>query len=295
MNMKLREVQFIPINRIRVLNPRSRDQKKFDDIIENIKTIGLKRPITVRAIAGSRPGEENYEVVCGQGRFEAFKAAGALQIPAIVQSYGRKEALLASLVENVARRPVRAIEQIQAVRWMHSQGHSASIIEKKTGLGESYVKAILHLIDHGEERLLDAALHGRVPITIATRISETKDENVQRILMEAYESGEIKQSTLSEFRRLVQMRKCWGKTYDKQNCARRPGKNASQVFLSRYRQQAERHRILLKRARSAEGRLLSIVAAFRTLAADENFIHALRAENISTMPKFLAERIKEVL
>lgn len=295
MNPKSREVRLIPISRIRVLNPRARDKKKFGEIIENIKTVGLKRPITVRVIAGSKSGEENYEVVCGQGRFEAFKAAGALQIPAIIQPYGRKEALLASLVENIARRPIRAIHQIESVRWMHSQGHSAAVIEKKTGLGEAYVKGILRLLDQGEERLLDAALHNRIPITIAIRISDSKDENVQRILMEAYESGEIKQSTLSKFRNLVQMRKCWGKSYSQQGPSRFPKKPTSQVFLSRYRQQADRHRILIKKARSAEGRLLSIAAAFRTLTSDENFIHALRAESIGTMPKFLAERAKEVI
>jgi ParB family chromosome partitioning protein len=290
-----REVQLIPISRIRVLNPRLRDEKKFVEIIENIKTIGLKRPITVRILAGSKPGEETYEVVCGQGRFEAFKAAGVLQIPAIVQSYDRKEALLASLIENVARRPVRAIEQIESVRWMHSQGHSAAAIEKKTGLGESYVKGILRLLDQGEERLLDAALHGRVPITIAIRISESKNDDVQRILMDAYESGEIKQSTLSQFRRLVQMRKCWGKSYGQQCNVKHPKKNSSQIFLSRYRQLAERHRLLIKKARAAEARLLSISAAFRTLMADENFVHALRSEGVGTMPKFLSERMKEAI
>jgi ParB family chromosome partitioning protein len=42
------EVQMIPIERIRVINPRHRDRKKFQVVIESIKTVGLKKPIQVR-------------------------------------------------------------------------------------------------------------------------------------------------------------------------------------------------------------------------------------------------------
>jgi ParB family chromosome partitioning protein len=286
------EIQLIPIGRIRVLNPRNRDAKKFGEIVENIKTVGLKRPITVRVLAGAKSGKEFYEIVCGQGRFEAFKTSGASHIPAIVQPYDRKTALLASLVENIARRPIRAIEQIGAIRWMHEQGNDAAAIERKTGLGEGYVKAILKLLDQGEERLLDAALHGRVPITIATRIADSKDTEVQRILLDAYESGEIKQSTLAAFRNLVQMRKSWGRSYGKIPESARPKKTSSQMFLNRYRQLAEKQRLQIRKARSVEGRLLAISAAFKILLHDENFSNVLRAEGIETMPRFLAEQTK---
>ena len=37
-------VKMIPLDRIRILNPRERNQKKFQSIIQNIANIGLKRP-----------------------------------------------------------------------------------------------------------------------------------------------------------------------------------------------------------------------------------------------------------
>jgi len=40
-------VTLIPIDEIQILNPRSRNKKVHADLIENIKTVGLKRPITV--------------------------------------------------------------------------------------------------------------------------------------------------------------------------------------------------------------------------------------------------------
>ena len=40
-------VTLVPIDRIEVLNSRDRNMKVFEEIVENIRTIGLKKPITV--------------------------------------------------------------------------------------------------------------------------------------------------------------------------------------------------------------------------------------------------------
>ena len=41
------EIIMIPIDRIRILNPRHRDPKKFELIVQSIKNLGLKKPIQV--------------------------------------------------------------------------------------------------------------------------------------------------------------------------------------------------------------------------------------------------------
>ena len=41
------EVIMIPIDRIRILNPRHRDKRKFELIVQSIKNLGLKKPIQV--------------------------------------------------------------------------------------------------------------------------------------------------------------------------------------------------------------------------------------------------------
>lgn len=280
-------VELIPVSAIRVINPRVRDKKRFADIVANIRAIGLKRPITVR-----RHGEDDYEVVCGQGRLEAYMALGQSHIPAIVTEYDRKQAMLASLVENIARRRLRAIDQIQAIRWMNDNGSSIEDIARKTGLAERYVQSILRLLNDGETRLLDAALHGRIPITIATKIAEAKDEDAQQVLMAAYEAGEIRQKTVAAFRRVLQQRKFFGKGESVRD-GERKRKPSAEVFRNSYRQLANRQRVMIKKARSCEARLLALTAAFRTLMADEDFVTLLRAEKIGTIPKFLAARIKE--
>ena len=65
-----KQVLLIPTDRIRILNPRVRNRRNFKEMVENIARIGLKRPITVTRRADTDPTE--YDLVCGQGRLEAF-------------------------------------------------------------------------------------------------------------------------------------------------------------------------------------------------------------------------------
>src|ERR1700683_5229180 len=96
-------VQMIPIDQINVLNPRSRNKIVFQSIVSNISNLGLKRPITV-ARRTEPVGGKPYDLVCGQGRLEAFMALGQTEIPAIVREASKEDCFLMSLVENVARR-----------------------------------------------------------------------------------------------------------------------------------------------------------------------------------------------
>ena len=46
----------IPVDRIRVLNPRERDRKRFQEIVDSIRKVGLKQPIKVTRLNGSGGG-----------------------------------------------------------------------------------------------------------------------------------------------------------------------------------------------------------------------------------------------
>ncbi len=96
-------VQMIPVDQIRVLNPRSRNKFVFQGIISSIEKLGLKKPITVARRPASSDGK-CYELVCGQGRLEAFTSLGQTDVPAIVTEASTEECFLMSLVENVARK-----------------------------------------------------------------------------------------------------------------------------------------------------------------------------------------------
>ena len=70
-------VTLVPIDRIEVLNYRDRNMKVFEEIVESIQLIGLKKPITVAERAGE-DGQPKYLLVCGEGRLNASKAIDKL-------------------------------------------------------------------------------------------------------------------------------------------------------------------------------------------------------------------------
>ena len=101
-------VEMIPIDRIVVINPRVRNRKIFKEIVTNIAEIGLKRPITVTRHIDTDGAR--YDLVCGQGRLEAYQVLGQQTIPAFVIEAGAADCAVMSLVENLARRQHRAID-----------------------------------------------------------------------------------------------------------------------------------------------------------------------------------------
>ena len=64
----------VPIDRVRVLNPRHREKKRFELIVHSIRNLGLKQPIQVSVRSATEGDEPGYDLVCGPGRLEAFLA-----------------------------------------------------------------------------------------------------------------------------------------------------------------------------------------------------------------------------
>ena len=288
-----KDVVMVPVKAVRVGNPRVRDRVKFEQIVQNIGAVGLKRPITVTEGKPDDDGNPTYDLVCGQGRLEAFIALGQIEIPAFVRKMTKSDGMIASLVENIARRRIRAIDQIRLIQWMHKRGNSLEDIARKTGLAERYLQGIMKLLENGEERVLDAVLHGRLPITIAVHISGADDEASQRILHEAYERKEMKQTTLTTFRKLLDQRKCFGRSYTRDQQHKGRKRTSADGLILAYKKETQRQKLMVKKAQTVETRLLSLTAAFKALLADENFGTLLRAEDLNTLPKFIVERVRQ--
>lgn len=283
----MKAVQMIPIAEIRVINPRHRNKAKFNEIVENISTIGLKRPITV----SRRIGENGYDLVCGQGRLEAYAALGQTQVPALVVEATKEDRLLMSLVENVARRTPTPLEFVRSISILKERGYSLTEIAAKTAVSGAYVHGVLRLLQHGEHRLLEAVERGEIPVAVAVEIASSDDASVQRSLTQAYESGQLRGRSLKVARQIVEQRRSKGKRKSKP----RPGKKSmsAEELVRTYRKEAERQRVLVKKARFCERRLRFLTSAFAELLADENFVNLLRAEKLETLPKPLEERIKD--
>jgi len=288
------EIKMIEIEQINILNPRVRNQKIFYDIASNITKVGLKRPITVTSCK-SKSIDKDYDLICGQGRIEAFIACGQTHIPAIVIDASQEQALIMSLVENLARRQHRATDLLHGIEVLRKQGYDAAVISTKTGLGVDYVNGIINLMDRGEQRLLAAVESGQMPLALAVRVAENP-ENEQRALQEAYESKLLRGNRLLLAKKLIDARKRRGKALiDEKRIGRKNSNKITSVqdVMKVYQREVDRKRLLTRKADGVTNRLLFVTEALRQLLQDENFSTLLRAEGLTTFPKPLAGLMDE--
>ena len=280
-------IEMIPIDRITVVNPRVRNKRVFRGIVENIAEVGLKRPITVTR--RSESGGPFYDLVCGQGRLEAFRDLGQTEVPALVVVADPDDCLIASLVENCARRQHQAADLLQDIGGMRSRGYSATEIARKTGLSYDYVHAVARLLERGEQRLLRAVEAGYLPISVAMQICEADDQGVQAALHQAYENNMLRGRNLLAARRLVELRQRAGKASHSKGS--RPKSLSPENLVRVFEEDTERKRLMVKWTQATRNRLVFITEALRQLSKDESFIALLEDEDLKTMPARLAARV----
>lgn len=284
-------VEDVPIERIEILNPRERKQKIFQELVASIKALGLKKPITV--LRRGKPSDASYVLVCGQGRVEAFRALGQQTIPAIILDTSEEEAFVRSLVENIARRQPRTVEQLETIRTLHQRGYEPAAIARKTALDLTWIRGVLTLLEQGEERLLTAVEDNRIPITTAIAIADTEDSAVQNVLQSAYESGALRGRKLLAARRVIESRNMLGKDYRRRTNGKAISKNISSAVLVRaYNKEVERQKHLIRKADLVDQRLAFVTAALTSLLQEEHFGDLLRAEGLSTLPRAIDELIR---
>lgn len=282
------QIEMIRIDQISVVNPRARGKVKFKQIVDNIAKLGLKKPITVTP-RSSRNGNPQYDLVCGQGRLEAFQALGQTEVPAFVVEASKDEAMLMSLAENLARRVRNAPELMAAIGTLKDQGYTHAEIAAKTDLSTAYVQGILRLLSKGEDRLLRAVEAAQIPISIAVTIATSDDAAVQRALADAYTENTLRGKDLLKARRLIDERHARGKRLG--SGPRREGSLDGEAVLRVYEEETARQRTLTRQARQCETRLQFVLASIRQLLADDAFVAVLRKESLDKLPQTLAEQV----
>jgi ParB family chromosome partitioning protein len=85
------------------------DPVALEELIASIKEIGILQPPVVRQTS---PGK--YELIMGERRFRAAKAAGLTSIPVIIRQTPDNELLREALIENIHRSQLNALEEAAA-------------------------------------------------------------------------------------------------------------------------------------------------------------------------------------
>lgn len=285
------EIRMVAVDAITILNPRARNKRIFQELVNSIAHLGLKKPITV----SQRPGRSRYDLVCGQGRLEAFVALGQTEIPAIVIEAAEEDCYVMSLVENLARRQQSSLELVHAIGSLKQRGYSHREIASKVDFSVEYIDAICYLLEHGEEKLIAAVERGVIPHSIAMEIARAKDGDVQQALAQAYEQRAIPGNQVLAIRQIIDQRNNSGKSLHSRGPRSRTQRPVTSESLIRaYEKETERQKLLIKRASLARSRLLFVSNALRRLIGDDHFLTLLRAEGLHTLPRALAERIGPV-
>lgn len=119
------------------------DQHALEELTDSIRRHGVLQPIVVR------PSGAGYEIVSGERRWRASRAAGRLTVPAIVRTDIRDDQMLElAMVENLQRQDLDAMERAQGYRdMMESLQVTQEQVAEKVGLKRSTVANHLRLLD----------------------------------------------------------------------------------------------------------------------------------------------------
>lgn len=167
------DVQRIPVDQIVPNRYQPRHtflQQELAELTASIKESGVIQPIMVR-----RKGDGVYELIAGERRWRASKAAGLTIIPAVVKNCTDQEALLLALVENLQREDLNPMETARAYsRMMKEFGLTQEAIANKVGRDRSSVANFIRLTHlHPDLQLLveDGTLstgHAKALLSLST-------------------------------------------------------------------------------------------------------------------------------
>lgn len=170
---------------------RTFDDKELASLSESIQAMGVIQPIVV--IKNGR----KYQIVAGERRWRAAKLAGLEKIPAVVRTMTAQNRLEASLIENVQREDLNAIETATAYAKLRDQ-FNMSITEMAKRIGKSTAAVsntmrLLSLPDEAKRAMIDYKLkEGQMRPLISATPEEIK-EVLPYIINEGWSARKVEQ------------------------------------------------------------------------------------------------------
>ncbi len=149
--------------------PRTRFREEaLEELARSIRSSGIIQPLILR------PHGARYQLIAGERRWRAAQRAGLPRVPAIVRDVSEPQALEITLVENIQREDLNAIEQARAFERLITQFQlTQENVAERTGKDRTTVANALRLLklekplqDLIEEGRISAG-HGRALLAIA--------------------------------------------------------------------------------------------------------------------------------
>ena len=189
------------------------DEEALSGLAESIKSQGIIQPLTVEEMA---PGE--FSIIAGERRYRAAKIAGLEKIPAIVVNINEIQRIQMSLIENIQRENLNAIEEATAYQYLidHS-GFTQEMVSQKVGKSRSAIANSLRLLslsDKMKDDIVSGAMsagHARAILSLVNPADRDllRDKIVHEGL--SVRDAEILADSYNKGHKLIQRKKSAGK------------------------------------------------------------------------------------
>jgi ParB family transcriptional regulator, chromosome partitioning protein len=123
------------------------DATSLEELAASIREHGVLQPILVRPLDGG-----DYQLIAGERRWRASKAAGLGTIPALVEEIDDDTALEISIIENLQREDLSPLDEAAMYdRMVRDHGYSVRRLAQKLGKDKGYLENRLRLADAPDE------------------------------------------------------------------------------------------------------------------------------------------------
>ncbi len=143
-------IQTIGVERVRASRFQPRltfNDDRIEELANSIREKGVIQPILVRAA-----GNDYFELIAGERRWRAAQKAGLTEIPAIVRRVADEDLLELSIIENVQREELNAIEEAKAYQRLAMEfGLTQDSIAQKVGKDKSSISNLLRILNLPQE------------------------------------------------------------------------------------------------------------------------------------------------
>lgn len=185
------EVEIASIEKIDIdlIDARSDQPRKnfenIDELAESIKEYGLLNPIVVSKNNGK------YEIIAGERRYRASIQAGLKKIDAIVRDFDQKEIDILSLVENIQREDLSALEEAYAYKKLIDDfSMTQEEIAKSMGKSRSYIANTIRLLKLNKDET-DALASRKISASQARTLLSIEDEDERKKTLENFINKKI--------------------------------------------------------------------------------------------------------
>ncbi len=198
------DIKEIPVSEIRP-NPyqprKTFNQEALEELAESIRNYGVFQPIIVKkSIKG-------YDLIAGERRLRASRLAGIDTIPAIVKEFTDEEMREISLLENIQRENLTAIELAWAYKGIiDNLDIRQEDLAKKIGKSRSHITNTLGLLNLPEE-VQKMILNGDISMGHARVLSKMEDNDEVITLADRVVKENISVHNLEEFSKKEEIKK----------------------------------------------------------------------------------------